>query len=425
MRAHSQRRLIWILNLALGVALLAVGAWFALDVRKALAQPEYLKPAFADGAVAAFQSLPDGESSGPPLAVEQKELDEIDVPAFKQNGRRFHWLYSGPRPPEPPKIEKVEGPKAPVISDLEKLGSVHMMIYIPPRRGETIASESVVVWRFAGAGAKTVVEEFRPGQFIVEPVPPPAEGRGNIRLANVLPRGGGLYELVYEVYEKAYGLEEVPDGEPLSTGSYAYDGRPAVDKDLQDRILIRPSPAAGGSQGSGAGEAAPSGAGSTAVVPATPGTAAEGAPAEVAVEAPDVADIQPTVTWENARRARVQFDQATSDYFRGRDAQDVAKTLKTQVAKDAQGNALGLQVTGLSDDSPARKFDIRRGDILVSIDGRAVASRDDAVNIIQRMDPNVRSVTVVILRDGKEITYVIDPQDDKTRRDARYLENAR
>ena len=83
MRAHSQRRIIWILNGVLGLGLLGVAAWYVLDVRKAIAQPEQLKPGFADDAVQAFQELPDGETSGPPLAVEQKELDEIDDPKFK------------------------------------------------------------------------------------------------------------------------------------------------------------------------------------------------------------------------------------------------------------------------------------------------------------------------------------------------------
>ncbi len=429
MRAHSQRRMIWILNGVLGVGLLAVVAWFALDVRKALGQTSYLKPSFADGAVEAFTNLPDGETSGPPLAVDAKELEEIDVPSFKQKGRHFHWLYSGPKPPTPPKVEKVEGPKAPVISDLEKLGRVHMLIYIPPRRGEAVADETVIAWRFAGAGTKTIVEEFRPGQFLIQP----GKETGNIRFANVTPMGGGLYELTYEVYDEGHKIDDEPRGEPSSSGRYEYNGRAALDKALQDRIQLPPSAAeaAAAAAAAAAGAAEEAGAAAngprTAVVPGTPGVVDAPGVDPDATEPPAVEDIKPTLTWEDERRtrARIEFDQTTYDYMRSRDAQSIAKTVKTQVLKDGQGKTVGLQFTGVDETSPASKFGIQRGDILVSIDGRAVGSRDDAVNIIQGMDPNVSSVTIVIRRLGKDLTYVIDPRDPKLRRDARYLENAR
>ena len=38
--------------------------------------------------------------------------------------------------------------------------------------------------------------------------------------------------------------------------------------------------------------------------------------------------------------------------------------------------------------TPADKFDVKPGDILVSINDQPVQSRSDAINIAQRIDPN-------------------------------------
>jgi S1-C subfamily serine protease len=164
------------------------------------------------------------------------------------------------------------------------------------------------------------------------------------------------------------------------------------------------------------------GQGKVGVVETVPGSPApEGAPAPAGTK---VEDVKPKIEWESYNKARIEFNQDTFDYFRSRDPDTVAKSVKTQVAKDKKtGKTLGLKITSMGPNSPAEKFDVRPGDILVSIDGKPVESRSDAVNIIQGMSKDVSRVTVVIDRNGRKITYVIDPRDPKTRRAARYLED--
>ena len=67
-------------------------------------------------------------------------------------------------------------------------------------------------------------------------------------------------------------------------------------------------------------------------------------------------------------------------------------------------------------------FDVRKGDILVSINGQKVASRADAVRIARSLGKDVKVVTVVIDRRGKLVTYRVDAQDPRNRRKVRYFE---
>ena len=102
MRAHSQRRVIWFLNIALSVALVALIAWIFLDVLKTVSKTGFLKPAYAEQAVEDFKNREPTNQSALKPPVSEKELEEIDRPEFKPKGNRFHWLYSGPMPPAPP-----------------------------------------------------------------------------------------------------------------------------------------------------------------------------------------------------------------------------------------------------------------------------------------------------------------------------------
>ncbi|MFV1958225.1 MAG: PDZ domain-containing protein [Planctomycetota bacterium] len=410
MRAHGQRRIIWIANVVLGACLLGLAAWYVLDVRKAVGDPSYLKPGFADAAIEAFQAQPAATQSALKPPVTLKELEEIDRPEFKQGNRRWWWLYSGPRPPAPPAEEKVEGPKLPVISDLEKLGQPRMLIYMEPTGGEDIARGSVLQWEFNGGKD---IEEFHPGEFIV----PPGKKVGSIKFVNVVPKAGNIYEIVYEVYTD-------PDAPPVSEGRYEWVGVAELDEDILGRIRITPvvhAAAAGEGEGREGAAEAIADAGSKTEVVADAGTSTK--PGES--EEPGIEDLKPKIQWDNPGSARIEFDDKTVEYFRGKSAESVAKTLKTQVARDKNGKVLGLQITGLGAQSPAQKFDVRPGDILVSINGKPVSSRSDAVSLIQAMDPGIARVTVVIDRLGRKITYVIDPRDNQTRRNARYLNDRR
>jgi membrane-associated protease RseP (regulator of RpoE activity) len=249
-----------------------------------------------------------------------------------------------------------------------------------------------------------------PGEFLVETVDRKAPAKSGIRLEDVRPKPGRtrVYEILYAVVEAGKDL-------PVKQGVYEYDAAIPVPAALAGRVRMP-------------GEAAPTGPGGAEA----PGTSAErrepglagGGPA-VAPAAPaagPAADLKPEVTWRNLDNADVAFDQGTYDYFRSADAQALAESVKTQEATDASGRVIGLKITGISQGTPADKFDVKPGDILVSINDQPVQSRSDAINVAQRIDPNADRVKVVIDRNGRQITYAIDPRDPKTRRAAATLD---
>lgn len=402
MRAHSQRRLIWFLNVVLGLGVLALLAWIFLDVRPATADAAYLKPKWAVAAVEGFKNTPPTNRSALRPPVSQTELEEVDRPEFRVGKDRFHWLYSGPMPPPPPEPAEVEEVQAPVEDDLSKLGHVAMLIYICPGDGQDSACETVVYWEFPDKDRVA----FSPGEFIRKR---DEKAKGGIKLVDVKPVAGGdrIYELHYEVYAK--------DDQPATkSGVYRYDGNKELPAELAARIKEK-RPGAG----TAAAQDGEAGGRTSGGVTQPAGTQASGS----TPTALDASRINPTVKYETQNQANVTFDQGTYDYFKKTDPDSIAKTVKTQVARDSQGKVIGLQITGISKETPADRFDVKPGDILVSIDDQPVKSRSDAMNIVQGLDPNTRLVKVVIDRRGRLITFNIDPTDPKTRRAARALDN--
>src|SRR6185436_3867458 len=66
--------------------------------------------------------------------------------------------------------------------------------------------------------------------------------------------------------------------------------------------------------------------------------------------------------------------------------------------KDDQGALVQSVSAGL----PADKAGLRRGDIIVSIDGKPVGSSDEVVRLISARDPGSK-VKLTVLRDGKQV----------------------
>ena len=61
--------------------------------------------------------------------------------------------------------------------------------------------------------------------------------------------------------------------------------------------------------------------------------------------------------------------------------------------------------------SPASK----PGDVLKAINGTPVHSRSEAVNVVKALPANIANVQVIIERNGRQITYDVDPRDPKVR----------
>lgn len=133
----------------------------------------------------------------------------------------------------------------------------------------------------------------------------------------------------------------------------------------------------------------------------------------------------PTITKVDRSRRVVEFDDNSHRYFQGKNAKRIAETLKTSPVVDKKtGRKIGLRITGWEKDAPADVFDVKRGDILISINGQKVLSRSDAVRIIEKLSPE-NLVTVVVERNTRLITYKVDPRDPKNKRKVRYFENLR
>jgi hypothetical protein len=251
---------------------------------------------------------------------------------------------------------------------------------------------------------------FNPGEFIAEPG---REGGALVQFVDIEPLAGepGKYLIRYDVFRTPDSEAETPQGE------YIWDSNPPPDEKIEGLITVTGGGAAG--EGTTPEEAV---GGATAQAPGATevGLTAGATPREVTV-----ADLEPVIERTSPNLVEIRFDNNSFDYFRNADADSVASTVKTQVAKDPQtGETLGLRITGFSGDSPADRFDVRPGDILVSIDGQAVQSRSDAINIAQGIDPDTTRVPVVIDRNGRRITYNIDPTDPRTQRQGRHLGTA-
>ena len=132
-------------------------------------------------------------------------------------------------------------------------------------------------------------------------------------------------------------------------------------------------------------------------------------------------DLRPQVIEYSETERAVVFDRNTYEYIRSR-GQAISETVKTEEFVDGSGRVVGIRVTGFGGDAPIAALDVKKGDILKSINGRPVTSRAQAIEIAQTLRED-QLVTVVIERRGRDITYKVDPQDPRTRRNIRYFDN--
>lgn len=66
----------------------------------------------------------------------------------------------------------------------------------------------------------------------------------------------------------------------------------------------------------------------------------------------------------------------------------------------------GAPVSGVIDDSPADKAGIKKGDIIVNVDGGAVSDADDLVRLLKDKSPGAKA-QVTVLRDGKKQSLTV------------------
>lgn len=421
MKPHSLRKVLWLLNLGLAAAVVGVAAWFFLDVRPAVAkvvdqgrkQPKNLQAMRKD-----YESMRvTGLKWAPQAPVSDKEIEETILRPDYKKRKPTHWIFSGPLPP-PITTDAPTGPaKPPAPEGLEALGKVSLVLTDPD-------GSKTILFSFSG-GSKSGA--FGLGEFVRAS----RDEDGRFRITDIVELRDRVWEVRYDVFgddaakpERQGKLvwDESQKGPPAPFLRPVGPEQPLAAKKSGDAEPAAGSGTAKPAEGEGAsGESATENGEEEAAEPKV--IDAGNKPAEDLT----LTDLKPILHRDprNSRRRAIEFDRNTYRYFRGKKARTIAETVKTQVQKDPQtGRVLGLRITGFDENAPADVFDVRRGDILVSINGQKVNSRSEAISIGQKLDPD-KLVTVVIDRNGRLLTYKVDPRDPQTKRRVRYFENLR
>jgi len=410
MKAHSMRRSIWIVNVALMAAVAGVAGWYVFDVKDAVAkvlnQDPRKPPKEMRVIVAAFDKDVAATKENvlkPP--VEESELKKVILREEYARKDPTHWIFSGPRPPTAEKgaVEATTGPPKP--TGLEAIGKIDFIINIPP-------DNALIAFKFNGDAKKQ--HQFVIGEFVTKKGAP-----GRFKVTMVEESETDLYKIHYAVYDD-------PKDVPIETGEMLWDNRRAATSE-GDVIHIVPTTskeaeaaaaakaAAGGatagdgtSDGSKDGDGAKSGDGTSVV-----------GSGSIIVNDDDIkiSDLKPKFTRNTVNRKDIEFDDNTYRYFRGKNARSVMEKVKTNVAKDKSGKPYGVRIVDTGD-APVDVLDLKPNDVLVSINGQPVRSRSDIVRIAESLPETTSRVTVVVDRYGRKVTFNIDPRDPKTRRRA-------
>lgn len=421
MKPHAMRRGLWLANLALGAAVIGVGAWYALEVRPAVAsvvdRPKNARPKALEDLRAEYEKARvSGLKWKPQAPVSDGDLNKTILRADYKKKNPTHWVFSGPLPPTEDKTKKVEKKEPPKPKGLDVLGKVSTVIVDPPN--------STILFKFKGGKSRA----FGIGDWVRLS----AKEEGRFRITKVLEPKPSFYEIHYEVYGRDKEKAE-------SSSVLTYDrtgGADSYPPFLQPNNPVTPEAplaAPGTGEGDGTGDGSAEGTGEGTGDGSGDGTK-DGDGAKDGEGTTEVVKVEPFKMPErltkddielievDSRRKIIKPKRSTYEYFKSRKAESVAKQIKTAVAKDpSTGQVIGLRITGLAEDAPTDAFDVRKGDILVSINGQKVASRADAVRIAQNLK-DAKVVTVVIDRRGQLVTYRVDAQDPRNRRKVRYFE---
>lgn len=287
--------------------------------------------------------------------------------------RPAHWPFVGPLPPAPAP-ERPDEPEDGGPLDLAALGKPHMLI----------SGEGEPVLGFTFHGPPRTAIEVAPGEFIRARPSDPAR----FRFVGIESRSAHVDHVHYEVLADGAVVREAyllcdRRGPPLRQGGLRVGNERDVRTDA-------PTPAS------------------------TP-----------SVTNASLETLAPTrhINPRNRRDRVIEFDQATHALLGSGGLGALLGHVKTAPAVDPEtGRALGIQVRGYDKRLPADRFDVRKGDVLVSVAGRAVTNRAELLRIAETLDPETL-VPVVIDRRGTLHTYRIDARDPRNKRAIRYFDD--
>jgi serine protease Do len=110
-------------------------------------------------------------------------------------------------------------------------------------------------------------------------------------------------------------------------------------------------------------------------------------------------------------RARASTPRAL-DVFAGRGSRIgvSVRDIEDSDPKAARPASSGVLVDEVTEDSPAEKAGIRRGDVVVEFDGERVRSARQFTRLVQET-PDGRKVQAAVLRDGQKVNVTIEPRE--------------
>lgn len=379
MTPHRWRRALQLVNLALGGLLVASGVLLFGSEEEAEARVGREVRASYE------RSRLSGLRWTPVQPVTQGAMREV-VWRFRAHAPA-HWPLSGPLPPRPEKHATVGAVPTAQPGLLQALGHVTMVAHDP-------ATGSAIGFHFDESDKD---RGFSPGEIIRAAEADPAR----FRLKAVRAVRSGLFDVEYDVL----GADGVAATETLRV-----DARDEADS---EGGCIGPLPGVAGVE--------PEAKGPEAKAPEAKLPEARlvmtGARAQLRALQPKT-HVNP----KNARDRVIEFDAKTYRWARGRGTAALTELVKTAVAVDPAGRRIGIRITGMAKGLPADAFDIRRGDILVSINDQPVASPDDAIRIAKTLDPDSEKlVKVVVDRNGRLFTYRVDARDPQVKRKITYF----
>ena len=425
MKPHGLRRILWIGTVLVGAGAAAAGAHHVMKVHPATAKTLSRHPKDIENR---WKDIAQGYSKQARDSAVYKPVSPVDVEELKacllryQHPRNPVWFpFVGPKVPEIVVVEETKDPVAAQPEGLQTIGTATGFMY--PRS---------MLFKFNGDEFATIAV----GDYVRKRGS--TDQRFKLVGIEVVFAGEGAarkrvgYEAKYEVYNTAGEREG-------DVRTQRYDLPRATDVATTAIRRVRPGgaapvsagdPAAGGTAAAGA----PAGEGTPAADGAAAGDAEPAGETSILVEdrvtkpveelTPE--DLKPRVlvSPHDRKQRAVVFDGNSRAYFKHKSVDQIARSIKTTPERDTQtGRIVGLRLD-FAQDTPAQALDVKRGDILVSIDGRPAGSRAAVIEIVKSLS-DAKIVTVVIERRGKELTYQVDPRDPKVRRQARYFENLR
>lgn len=378
MKAQSLRRTLWLASALLALGLAGGVAWAVVRVRPSLGEPSKDVARWVDKRLKEYRA----EAIQPQVfyGVERDDLEHIiqerDVPKFKLKalpkleGKKVG-AFVGPVPPEPQPDAPVKPPET-GPKGLAEVGSPRMVFYLPGGR-------TSFRWEFPDKKQ----DSFRVGEVIPE--------GGKFRVVDVVPIVEGdetRYRFVYETVEGKDGAEPRRDEHVFGISTAKPSGAARiVELDAQGNP-IAPAPA-----------------------PRAPGEAPTADPAATAAPV----KVAGRVAREKLGANQQGFyfdDRASYDRFSRDSVEKILETVKTETALDDAGRPRGIKITapGLGEE-----FDVKPGDVVISVDGKPVHSRNDVVEIVKKLPKDTATVAVVIERNGRPLTYQVDPRDPDVR----------